>query len=373
MTLYKRFCKCVTIVRHQSDYVDNASYYPDSEHKTKKQILHDQLHFVWKYGEIERFYFLYGFDRKEMTREKMEGEYIMPYNSFLNKINHLNFYLPFYSKKMCQYTGRAIIGDKFYFYLFLSRLGISTPKIYCYIKDGKPLYLNDSLCIDKELTDEEKLDMFLKCEMDAFVKPADGQCGEGSFLLQVSKNGVLMNHKEITIDELKRILLSADYIVQERIKQHHQISALCSSTINTIRFQSVRAKDGSIVLFGPKLKIGREGGIVDNWAQGGIIVGINENGTLMKHGFFKPQYGTITTEHPDSKIRFENYQIPYYKETVEAIVKLHSYLYRIHSVGWDVAITEEGPTFIEGNSLWEISTTQAAHGGLKHLESYFNY
>lgn len=373
MVYYRRIRKCLMIVRRKDKYTDMSSYYPDCKHKTKNQILKDQLFFVWKYGCIEKFYFLYGFDREEMNRKKMEGEYIIPYKSFMKKVNHLNYYLPFYSKDMCQYTGRAMIGDKFYFYLFLSRLGVPTPKVYCYIKDGKPLFFDDSLNINKSLSDDEKLDELLKCEMDAFAKPSDGECGHGAFSLLITKNEVFKNREKTDPDKMKKILLSANYIIQERIKQHAQISALCSSTLNTIRIQTVKAKDGSIIPFGPILRIGREGGIVDNWAQGGILVGINKDGLLMKQGFFKPQYGSITTEHPDSKIRFENYQIPFFKEVVTSVVKLHEYLYRVHSIGWDVAITEKGPLFIEGNSLWEISMAQAAHGGLKYLENHFNY
>ena len=53
-------------------------------------------------------------------------------------------------------------------------------------------------------------------------------------------------------------------------------------------------------------------------------------------------------------------------------IKLHKYLYRCHSVGWDIAITEKGPVFIEGNGWWEISLVQAVHGGLKkQVEKYF--
>jgi hypothetical protein len=39
--------------------------------------------------------------------------------------------------------------------------------------------------------------------------------------------------------------------------------------------------------------------------------------------------------------------------------KLHSFFYGIHSIGWDIAITEDGPVFIEGNDNWEIPTFQA--------------
>ena len=38
---------------------------------------------------------------------------------------------------------------------------------------------------------------------------------------------------------------------------------------------------------------------------------------------------------------------------------------------WDIAITPDVLVFSEGNSLWEVFGTQAAVGGLKHIEKYF--
>lgn len=58
------------------------------------------------------------------------GEYITPYRLFLHRINHLNFQNPYYDDFNGKITCRVINQDKFYFYLFLSRLNIPTPKVY---------------------------------------------------------------------------------------------------------------------------------------------------------------------------------------------------------------------------------------------------
>lgn len=116
----------------------------------------------------------------------------------------------------------------------------------------------------------------------------------------------------------------------------------------------------------------REGSYVDNWAKGGIFVGIDmESGKLFERGFIKQIYGTSVKSYIDSGVVFKDYEIPYFQEAVKLAQKLHTTMYRCHSVGWDIAITEQGPIFIEGNGLWEISLLQAAHGGLKHIEKYF--
>lgn len=43
------------------------------------------------------------------------------------------------------------------------------------------------------------------------------------------------------------------------------------------------------------------------------------------------------------------------KEAIEVVIKAHREFHGIRSIGWDVAITENGPCFIEGNDNWEIS------------------
>ena len=151
------------------------------------------------------------------------------------------------------------------------------------------------------------------------------------------------------------------------------MNRLCSTAVNTIRLITVLTPNEEVIPFRAGLRIGREGSNVDNCAKGGIFVGIDMNtGKLLKKGIIKPPFGNIVFRHPDTEIVFEGFEIPYFKDAVEIAKELHSKLYRIHSVGWDIAITQNGPMFIEGNSKWEVSGTQSAEGGVKFIEKYFN-
>ncbi len=363
--------KVIGILRHRSEYVNGISYYPECEHKTKSQILKDQLHFAWKYGYVEDFYFTYGFDRVEMTREKMET-YITPYYPFLRRLDHLNFQNPYYDDYEGKMTCRVINQDKFYFYLFLSRLGVRTPKVYCFVKNKTLLYADELYKIDRTKSVREQLKSIFSEDLDAFAKPSNGMLGRGIFRLLVKGGQVYVNDEKKSVDELIDMVLSADYIVQERIVQHEKMSALCPSSVNTIRLQTVLDKDGNVIPFGPGVRIGRMGSLVDNWALGGVFVGIDQKTEKLKDiGILKPKYGTKVTEHPDTHIRFEGYQIPFYKEAEQMAVELHKKMYRSHSIGWDIAISENGPVIIEGNDRWEISLIQAVHGGMGYLLKYF--
>lgn len=374
-TIYRKSKEIYHLIKNRNKLIFADSYYSGSNIKSRKEILLDQLYFIFKYGTYEPFYFTYGFDRKEMTKKKMVNEYILPYQHFEECINKLNFQNPRYDEFQGKLTGRVITGDKFYFNIFLERFGIPTPKIYCFIKDKNPLLFDSSFQIDTTKSGKEQLEDFLTNDMDAFAKPSDGQLGNGIFSLKIQSGKIFVDGKEISKEDVISLLLSADYLIQERITQHPQISLLNPSTINSIRLQTVMDQDGKVHPFGGGLRIGRKGSSVDNWAKGGVFVGINMNeGKLMEIGFLKPQYGTSTIEHPDTHIAFKDYIIPYYKEAEELAIKLHKHMYRCHSVGWDIAITENGPVFIEGNGLWEISLIQAVHGGLKNeIEKYFYY
>lgn len=371
MNCLKKIRKCLSVIRHYSRFVNGVSYYPECEHKSKTRILKDQIYNMWRYGYVEEYYFAYGFDRKELTKEKMDT-YIVPYRAFLNRTNLLNFQNPYYDHFNGKMTCRVINQDKFYFYLFLSRLGIPTPRVFCFIKNGTLLYTDREFSIDRGVSIYDQLKRILSNEIDAVAKPSDGMMGKGVFLLQVIDNVIYVDGKAIELRELIDILLSANYIIQERIIQHERIDALCPSSVNTIRLQTVMDKNGNVIPFGPLLRIGRIGNMVDNWAKGGLAVGIDENtGSLKGFGFLKPKYGMKMKEHPDTHIVFDGYKIPYYNEAVKMAVSLHQMMYRSHSIGWDIAITPTGPVFIEGNDRWEISLVQAVHGGMKSIEKYF--
>lgn len=364
----KKIRNTCALIKNRSLLIDAVSYYPESERKSRIEILKDQLFFVWKYGKYEPFYFTYGFDRSEMNRDRMTSEYLIPYDSFQAKINYLNNHNPNF-----MYNSRVITADKFYFNVFLEKFGIPTPPVYCYIKDNKVLYVDAQFEIDPQQDTIQQLKQLFSRDMDAFCKPSSGQLGNGIFALKIKDSKVYVDGKPLSINKLIDVLLSANYLVQKRIYQHPKMNTLCASTINSIRLQTVMTKEGEVIPFGAGLRMGRQGSSVDNWAKGGVFVGIDmEKGKLMEMGFLKPQYGTSVKDHPDTHVVFKDFEIPYYKEAEQQAMELHKRLYRCHSVGWDIAITDEGPMFIEGNGLWEISLIQAAHGGLKNkVEKYF--
>ena len=93
---------------------------------------------------------------------------------------------------------------------------------------------------------------------------------------------------------------------------------------------------------------------VDNWAAGGLIVRIDlGSGELRRDGFFRPGYGGRTGIHPDSGVIFDGFRIPCFSDAMAMVARLHEYFAHIHSIGWDVAITDNGTVIVEGNDDWD--------------------
>ena len=154
--------------------------------------------------------------------------------------------------------------------------------------------------------------------------------------------------------DLKEFLKTTDnrtYFVQSYIEQHEDLKALNPSSLNTIRIITTKFNDNPQIRCAG-LRMGKNSNtIVDNASKGGCFVGINtKTGKLKKYGFF--ENSRAVKEHPESKIKFEGYQLPFWKECISAAKNLHAMTPGYTSVGWDSAITPYGPVLVEGNSGW---------------------
>lgn len=187
-----------------------------------------------------------------------------------------------------------------------------------------------------------------------FIKPQYGRQGGGAILLVKKGKELNFTHVskgKIDLEKLLEITKNRIFFVQDYVEQHEALKALNPTTLNTIRLITTKFnKKPQILCAG--LRMGKSSNtIVDNASRGGCFVGINEKtGKLKKYGFF--ENARAVKEHPESKIEFSGYQLPFWKECVSAAKKLQNMAEGYTSVGWDIAITPKGPVLIEGNTGW---------------------
>lgn len=182
------------------------------------------------------------------------------------------------------------------------------------------------------------LEDFLRDRAEVMVKPVNGLGGHGVHKRKTGEiGGTAAFHKE---------LLEQNLFVEEVIVQHPELARLCPSSVNTVRVMTVSAGDCAQLLYAG-LRVGA-GGDVDNFHAGGMAVHVNLDTGVLEGGAVNKSCQVFDT-HPTTGIRFDGVRLPMWDQVKRLCLKASFVNPHIHVVGWDVAITPDGPVFVEGN------------------------
>ncbi len=329
-----------------SGFLQSESYFPELPRKGKVARFRELFQHIMEYGSIEWHYFSYGLDIKGLrdTVDYLDDNWFMWKSFIMNCV-------------LADQDKTCILRDKGLFSDCLSAWGFPSPDVVG--------------TMDGNESDRTILNQILETPGDYFIKPTDGQCGQHIIKLAVSDSGIQVNNTSTTKDDALASILSRlkghNSLVQKKVEQHPDLNRIYPHSINTIRLVTILdRKRNEIIPFSAVLRVGANGNIVDNWAAGGLAIGVDiETGQLNEYGFYKHGKGTKTLRHPETDFLFKGFTIPYFQEAVSQAVKLHRHLLPLYVIGWDIAVTPTGILFIEGNDNLEISINQETNGGLK--------
>lgn len=326
-----------------SDPVQSRSYYPELPRKPKARILAELLWWWIRYREANQYYYLYGLDRAGA-----KAETILPYRHFRAMRNTRNLR----PAQTASYYGGAynyvcLMRDKFLFSQLMGSLGFPVPKTFALLSSEGIHWIDSGRRSGFDALLSEDLS-----EIDAVCKPSDGIMGKGLFLVRAGRGRLAIDGHAATPDELQA-RLSRPYLLQERVSQDPALAKLHPQSTNTLRLVTYN-EAGRISLFSASLRVGTGGRPADNWSSGGILLAVDPNsGRVRGEGFMKPTFGLRVACHPDSGVVFDGFVVPRFFEAVDLVKACHSLLPGLHSIGWDVAVTPEGPVLLEGNDDWD--------------------
>ena len=205
----------------------------------------------------------------------------------------------------------------------------------------------------REDTSTDELFSLCRNQKELIGKPLEGSSGQGirKYVPEDWKNG--------SEDFLKQLLKDGIGILEEVVIQHPKMASLCPTSVNTCRIATLLGdkEPGIVYAF---LRIGN-GKVMDNVDCGGMAARIDlDTGKLLTVGADKQ--GNTFIKHPMTNASIIGFEIPFWKEAKEMCLKAAEKFPEMRFVAWDVAITPEGPTFIEGNSFPSHAIPQfAAH------------
>jgi len=205
---------------------------------------------------------------------------------------------------------------------------------------------------DNALT-EAQLASFLADLPRVLYKPLEGSSGVG----------IVQFEKADWADDLpaflKKIQAMGPGLLEELLIQHPDMAALCPTSVNTVRIATLLGdkQEGIVYAF---LRIGN-GKVMDNVDQGGMAARVDlESGRLLTVAADKA--GNVFETHPMTGTPIVGFTIPYFEEAKQMCLTAMRKVPQVRFVAWDVAITADGPRFIEGNSFPSHAVPQfAAH------------
>lgn len=263
-------------------------------------------------------------------------------NRYYEFCHHINKYL-----RIGHMFNESVFHDKLVFDGFINKAGYNSPKLH-WIIDSHSAY---NVVEKKRYKTNEILLEIMDGEF--FVKPQMGEGGHSTFL--ISQGNLFYTDgtvEKLTQENLLKIFrFNAKMLLQDKVKQIDALNNLNPTSLNTIRCLTYLDNKGKAHVLGATLRMGGSDAIVDNASSGGIYCGID----IHKHTLFpqsKDKNGKTFDQHPTSSINFQNYSIPKLDEVFQTCIQLHQLLRSPVTIGWDIAITEEGPLIIEANTHW---------------------
>lgn len=197
------------------------------------------------------------------------------------------------------------------------------------------------------------------------VKDSLGQCGWDVEIVKAS---------EYTPQQLAAYMKSKGFdLAEEFIQQHQVLSSLSPTGLNTVRMITMINNFGGVDILGARMRISVNNH-VDNLASGNIACSIDlDSGRINGKGVYSDITKEAVTHHPVTGIELVGFQIPMWEEIMQSTNEIALYRPENRGVGWDVALTPEGPDFVEGNHNWcKILWQLPVNKGLKHILEKYN-
>lgn len=187
-------------------------------------------------------------------------------------------------------------------------------------------------------TDKENVIEFLKKHQIFMTKPIIGSCGKKIEKLNTANFS--------SLEELYNYLINKDFILEELIIQHPEVSAIYPGSINTVRVVTI-LKDNIPHVICAYFRIGN-GKYVDNFNSGGMVAPVDiVTGTVRDAAIDKQK--NLYTHHPITGHIIKGFTFPDWQEALDMCKEASHVVPQMGYIGWDVGFSVKGPVFVEAN------------------------
>jgi hypothetical protein len=206
--------------------------------------------------------------------------------------------------------------------------------------------------LDLSKANSEDFKKYIKNKKNIFAKAIDSFGGQGVELIDLSE---IKDYDQL----FKDLKDKRQYLIEDVIIQHDKMNLLCPKSVNTIRIVTLLVNGETHIMYA-LLRMGDGIKSVDNISSGGMYTIVSKDGILRKKAFCD-KTGLYYDEHPFTHQVFFGFEIPCFFEAIELCKQASKVIPQLGYVGWDVAITPNGPVLVEGNQIPGYDMCQNYH------------
>lgn len=286
-------------------------------------------------------------------RHNLTPEHYYLYRLWLKEnLEEVDYFLKNYQVgNLFKYSGRgnasAFIGDKYGFYKIFS---------------AHDLEVAPTVCVSKNREESrQSIGEILDNKHSLFTKPDHSSGGKGAVKWVYHPSTNIWTNGENQYDKnelIHEFIHQEKLILQPCLENHSSLQDLAKNGLATLRIVTVKnptrpEPEYLAAIF----RVPAGNSIIDNFCSGGISISVSMDGELGT-GRKNERNGEDISQHPDTNAIFTGRKIPYWNEAVALAKKAHSITPDQITIGWDIAILEDGPILVEANQRWGTEVLQ---------------
>jgi hypothetical protein len=130
--------------------------------------------------------------------------------------------------------------------------------------------------------------------------------------------------------------------------------------LQTVRINTVIDRGGRCRIVRPFFKAAVGDNVADNihrGASGNIHVDVRAEDGVLQPGQLTTRDGRGVVPvpvHPETHVRFEGIKLPFWAEAAALAEEAAGKFLPLRTLGWDVALTGDGPVIVEANFYWAL-------------------
>jgi len=265
---------------------------------------------------------------------------------------------------LCKSPWNLIANDKLLFYKLLESFGAPLPNTVALFHGTRRAGSLLTIRTEAELRSY----VLEKAKYPFVIKPIDGIYSQDVMVVRtlnrVENSLTLGDNSTLGLDafvEKIGAFRNRGMLLQDLLFPHPIIEQACGPRICTLRMITISSSAGAELLYGLwKIVVGTN--MADNYWRGNLLAPVDlDTGEVGRCVQGMGKDISFHETHPDTGQPLTGLKIPDWQEVLRQCLDLTRCLDGIPIQAWDVALTDNGPVFLEVNVVGSVFLPQLAH------------